>query len=184
MTAPPAVAFSHMGFYVVDLAAMEGFYKRVFGFVVTDRGHIRGADIVFLTRSPQEHHQLVLQAGRPDTLSFNNLQQLSLRVESLADLRALYRTLEGEPVSGLHAVTHGSAWCLYFHDPEGNRIEVFLYTPWYVRQPVYEALDLSRTDEAIQAWTEERFSGALIPRAEWRASIAEKLARQRAQAAV
>jgi catechol 2,3-dioxygenase-like lactoylglutathione lyase family enzyme len=37
---PPAVAFSHIGIYVTDLPAMERFYIRRLGFVVTDRGDL------------------------------------------------------------------------------------------------------------------------------------------------
>ena len=38
---------------------------------------------------------------------------------------------------------HGNAWSLYFRDPEGNRLEVFCDTQWYVEQPCLEDLDLS-----------------------------------------
>ena len=33
-------SFSHVGFHVRDIAKMEDFYKRVMGFIVTDRGEI------------------------------------------------------------------------------------------------------------------------------------------------
>ena len=36
----PAVSFSHIGFYVKDIVAMEDFFRRVMGFVVTDRGKL------------------------------------------------------------------------------------------------------------------------------------------------
>ena len=69
MSTAPAIAFSHIGIYVTDLAPMEAFYTGVFGFTVTDRGHLdtpRGqVALVFLSRDPGEHHQFVLAAGRP-----------------------------------------------------------------------------------------------------------------------
>jgi len=40
VTTVPAVAFSHLGLYVRELAAMEDFYGRVMGFTVTDRGEL------------------------------------------------------------------------------------------------------------------------------------------------
>ena len=43
---------------------MEDFYTRVLGLSVTDRATIRGADVVFLSRNPDEHHQIVLVSGR------------------------------------------------------------------------------------------------------------------------
>ena len=55
-------SFSHVGFYVRDIARMEDFYRRVMGFFVTDRGQLdtpRGrVDLVFLSRDPEEHHQI------------------------------------------------------------------------------------------------------------------------------
>ena len=41
------LSMSHIGLYVHDLPQMEDFYTRVMGFTVTDRGKVRGADIVF-----------------------------------------------------------------------------------------------------------------------------------------
>ena len=32
-------------------------------------------------------------------------------------------------------VTHGNSVSLYFRDPEGNRIECYLDSPWYCAQP-------------------------------------------------
>ena len=43
---------SHIGLYVHDLPQMEDFYARVLGFTVTDRGKVRGADIVFTELGP------------------------------------------------------------------------------------------------------------------------------------
>jgi catechol 2,3-dioxygenase len=40
--------------------------------------------------------------------------------------------------------THGNAMSIYFRDPEGNRLEVFMDTPWYCEQPLREPIDLDR----------------------------------------
>ena len=63
MSEAPKMAFAHMGVYVTDSAKMEDFYTRVLGFSVTDRARIRGTDVVFLSRNPDEHHQIVLVPG-------------------------------------------------------------------------------------------------------------------------
>ena len=95
----PALSFSHMGFFVRDIARVEDFYRRVMGFTVTDRGHLdlpRGrVDLVFLSRDPTEHHQIVLASGRPAELPFNVINQISFRLASLADLKADAAALEG-----------------------------------------------------------------------------------------
>ena len=44
---------SHIGLYVHDVPKMEDFYTRVLGFTVTDRGKVRGADIVFTSWDPR-----------------------------------------------------------------------------------------------------------------------------------
>ena len=64
MNDAPRMAFAHMGIYVTDVPRMEDFYTRVLGLSVTDRATIRGADVVFLSRNPDEHHQIVLVSGR------------------------------------------------------------------------------------------------------------------------
>jgi catechol 2,3-dioxygenase-like lactoylglutathione lyase family enzyme len=63
MNQAPKMAFAHMGIYVVDMARMVDFYTRVLGFCVTDRALIRGVNVTFLSRDPDEHHQIVLVPG-------------------------------------------------------------------------------------------------------------------------
>ena len=57
-----ALVFSHMGFYVRDLDRMARFYKDVMCFFETDRGDLGAVKLVFLSRDPSEHHQVVLDA--------------------------------------------------------------------------------------------------------------------------
>lgn len=83
----PNLMFSHMGLSVKDIAPMEVFHVDVLGFTVTDRGDAEGMALVFLSRSPDDHHQIVLATGRPDTLPANtanrqfgpSINQISLR---------------------------------------------------------------------------------------------------------
>src|SRR6185437_9725306 len=44
---------------------------------------------------------------------------------------------------------HGHAWSIYFRDPEGNRIEVYCDTPWYVHQPIREEMDFDLPEAEI-----------------------------------
>ncbi|MGC9491473.1 VOC family protein, partial [Vibrio genomosp. F10] len=53
----PNIQLSHIELYVQDLAKMEDFYKSKLGFVVTDRGEGQNG-MVFLSRNPEEHHQI------------------------------------------------------------------------------------------------------------------------------
>jgi catechol 2,3-dioxygenase len=58
-----SLVFSHMGFYVRDLERMARFYQDVLCFTETDRGDLGAVQLVFLSRDPAEHHQLVLATG-------------------------------------------------------------------------------------------------------------------------
>ena len=180
MTQPISITFSHVGLYVTDLDRMVDFYTRFLGFVVSDRGGFTdGGKIVFLTRDANEHHQLVLVTGRPADLPFNVVNQISFRVDSLRTLRQLHAALNNEPVTDIRPVSHGNALSVYFLDPEGNRIELLIDTPWYVPQPVRISVDLSLADAQLWASIEERARTipGFKPRAEWQAAMADKLAR-------
>jgi len=165
------LVLSHMGFYVQNLEAMGQFYKDVLGFVETDRGDLGVVKLIFLSRDPNEHHQLVLASGRPTDLAFNVINQLSFRVQNIATLKYVHTSaLATEGVHDMQCATHGNAISIYFRDPEGNRIEVFLDTPWYCEQPLRETIDLNQNDEAIMAFAEQldrkstRRSSDLFPR--------------------
>lgn len=178
MPQPFTVAFSHVGIFVTDLAKMLDFYMRVFGFALTDRGRIHGGEIAFLTRNPREHHQLVLASGRPPALPFNVVQQISFRVDSLSTLRYLHGALRNEPVTELSFISHGIAISVYCRDPEGNRLELFIDSPWYVEQPLAIPLDEHSSDEELWKRVEEqaRTHPGFQSRAEWEAELATRLA--------
>ena len=180
MKRPISISFSHCGFYVTDIDRMVDFYTRFLGFVVSDRGtSSQGGEIAFLTRDPEEHHQLVFASGRPKDLQFNIVNQVSLRVDSLQTLREMHAGLKSQPVKPLAPVTHGNALSVYFLDPEGNRIELLIDTPWHVPQPFRFEVDLSLPDKELWASIEKRCRATpgFKPRGEWVAEMKQKLAR-------
>jgi hypothetical protein len=133
---------------------------------------------VFLTRDPREHHQIVLASGRPEELAFNAINQISFRMGDFAGLREMYRAVQAEKgVSEIAPVSHGNALSLYFRDPEGNRIELFVDTPWYVEQPLRIPMDMSLPDAALWKWAEEtaRKLPGYKPVDEWRADLADRI---------
>ncbi len=153
----PKLAFSHMGISVFDADRMAAFYQRLLGMEETDRGVIAGdRTIVFLSRSPTDHHQIALVSGR--TAEETTVGQVSFRVPTLDDLRAMKAAAEADEQAGpIRQVTHGNAWSIYFKDPEGNGIEVFCDTPWHVQQPQGRPWDLSKSDAELRDWTQSEF---------------------------
>lgn len=177
--------FSHMGLSVIDMARMADFYQRVLGFTVTDRGHADGMDLVFLSRSPNDHHQIVLATGRPPALPANtanrqfgpSINQISFQMGSLADLRDMLHRLQEYGSDNIFPANHGIAWSIYTHDPEGNNLEFFIDTEWYFPQPFLIPLDLSLSDEEIYRLTEKfsREQEGFEPYSNWRARIAPQM---------
>lgn len=186
MTEPTStVAFSHFGFFVKDLEKMRAFYTRVLGFVETDRGIARGRPIVFLSRDPREHHQIVLVAGRSGSLDELVINQISLRVGSLGELKQRYALVRRESeASDINPTDHGTAWSLYFRDPERNRVELFVDSPWYVEQPRVDPLDLEASDKDIMARTRATIARhpSFRPIEDWRREFAAKLTKKTEEA--
>ena len=178
MDQAPRMAFSHIGLYVADMTTMVSFYTGVLGFSITDQAHIRGADVVFLSRNPDEHHQIVLVPGRTPH-SPSTINQISFRVVSLPELRRLHTQLVALEVAGLNPTNHGGSWSVYFLDPEGNRIELFAQTPWYM-PPVSVPLDLALSDDEIYKVTQAmvRATPGSMKRAEWRSRLQQRLSRE------
>ena len=155
MSNPVSLSFSHFGIFVSDLQLMKEFYSNVMGLYITDEGQFpNGQSLVFLSRDPAEHHQIILVDGRPEDSLFNPINQISFFVNDLQELQTFYLMVKAAYVSDLQPITHGNAWSVYFRDPEGNRIEVYTHTPWYVYQPLREPLDLRLSIQEIQENTE------------------------------
>ena len=170
---------SHVGLFVTDMSRMVDFYTNFLGFAESDRGKLadgRG-EIVFMTRDPREHHQVVLATGRPADLQFNIVNQLSFRVDSLDTLRELQRGLKNEHATELGPVSHGNALSVYFRDPEGNRVELLIDTPWYVPQPCRIPVDLSLPDDEL--WAKLERDARALPgfksREAWKAEVEKRI---------
>lgn len=109
----------------------------------------------------------------------STVNQISFHVHTLADLRALFAGLQEEPGIGpTFPLNHGASWSVYTHDPEGNMLEFFVETPWYVQQPVTDPLDLGLSDEEILRTTETAYRDrpGFQPIAQWRKAFADEIA--------
>jgi catechol-2,3-dioxygenase len=150
----------HVGIYVRDLDRMVAFYRDLLGMQVTKQN--RRAGVVFLSADPEAvDHEIALMSGRPDAADPHLINQISMRVATLDDLRAFRRRLVAEGFRIERVVNHASAIGCYFFDPEGNRTEVFWVTGRPCWVPTATPIDIEQPDEAVMAevdgvWNELR----------------------------
>ncbi len=146
--------------FVHDVERMIDFYTNILGFEVTDRGPLGPDEIVFLSQISNHHHQVAFITGRQKPEPSKNVHHVAFRSRgTLDDLKALKKTLEADDrVTQILPLTHGNAWSVYFRDPEFNGVEVFIDTPWHVRQPQGEPLDLDKPNDEIVEATRAHFS--------------------------
>jgi catechol-2,3-dioxygenase len=150
---------AHAVLYVHNVEDMIEFYTDTLGFEVTDRGPLGPAEIVFLSQGG-DHHQVALVTGRGAPDPSNNMHHVAFRSSgTLDDLKSLKKTLEADSrVTQIVPLCHGNAWSVYFRDPEFNGVEVFIDTPWHVRQPQGVPLDLDKSNDEIVEATRSHFS--------------------------
>lgn len=174
MSEVPDMKFGHIGINVTDMEPMVKFYTEVLDFRITDRGVAQrsGTGLVFLSRNADEHHQILLATGR-DPAHASTLNQMSFRVEAFEQVRVMYDRAVAAGVDEIAPIDHGAALSVYFPDPEGNRVEVYWATPWYIVQPHAMPLDFSASDdEIIQACEDKcRADPTFKPMAEWQAEF-------------
>jgi catechol 2,3-dioxygenase len=167
---------SHVGLYVSDVERMREFYTKVLGFVVSDAAP--DGRITFMSRNPSDHHQVVLVRGRQTDADTPMVQQVSFNVGTLANVQKVFRKVREAGCKVIDPRCHGNAWSVYFSDPEGNRIEMFCDTPWYVPQPLGFEIDLDKSEDQLYRETEAicRAKPGFKPIEEWRAEIAARIA--------
>ncbi len=178
MSDTPLFTLSHYQMQVTDLARMAGFYTGVLGFLITDQSEPGPTQMIFMTRNPAEHHQIVLVGSRDKASGPAVVDHLAFRVADLTALRRIHAALSRDPEAAVESVSHGTSWSLYFRDPEQNRVEVFVDTPSHVDQPVRFAIDLALSDDELRRTTEAAIGGrpGFQPIEAWRAELARRLA--------
>jgi catechol 2,3-dioxygenase len=169
---------AHFGIFVFDLDKMVEFYTQVFRLTITDEGlgHNFGNKLVFMSATEDQHHQLVLSAGRSEQSPVSTIMQASFLVPDLAELRWNRDKAESLGAYEIRPMNHGNAWSVYYFDPEGNRVEVYLDTPYYVNQPYGTPLDLGLSEAAQleHTYAMVKDDPSFMPLAEWRAKFRQR----------
>ena len=138
----------HIGFYVRDLELMMDFYGNFMGMKLTKVGPL-GA---FFSADPEAcDHEIALINGRDSLEDPRWIQQISMRVESLDDLRDFKRRILENGYQLDRIVSHASAIGCYFRDPENNPTEVFWLTGHTSWAQVGIPIDIDQSDEDVMA---------------------------------
>ncbi len=138
----------HFGYYVRDLELMKEFWGNFMGMTLTKAS----AGAAFYSASPEAvDHEIAIMKGRLDTDDSHLIQQISLRVESLDDVRGFKRRAIERGYRIDQLVTHASAIGLYFRDPEGNRVETFWLTGLTSWAFIGVPIDIDRSDDEVMA---------------------------------
>jgi catechol-2,3-dioxygenase len=150
------VNLGHVGIYTWDLEKMVAFYRDFMGMQVTKQDWRMG--MVFLSTDPERSdHEIALMRGRPPGEEPYLINQISLRVETLDDLRDFYHRIQDAGLKIDEVVSHCSAIGCYFFDPEGNRTEVFWVTGRPCWVPTLDRVDLDQSDEELLAIVDRQF---------------------------
>ena len=147
----------HIGFYVKDLDLMKDFYANFMGMTLTKVGPL-GA---FFSADPEAvDHEIALINGRPSLEDPHWIQQISMRVDSLDDLRDFKRRILAHGYTLDRIVTHASAIGCYFRDPENNPTEVFWLTGHTSWAQISIPINIDQPDDAVMEDVKRAFEVA------------------------
>lgn len=142
------IGLGHMGYFVKNIDVMKDFWRGFMGLTLTKNSE--GAS--FFSADPERvDHEIAIMQGRPEADDDQLIQQISLQVQSLDDVRDFNRraTEKGYKIDRL--VTHASAIGLYFRDPEGNRVEIFWMTGLPSWAMISVPINIDRSDDEVMA---------------------------------
>jgi catechol 2,3-dioxygenase len=115
----------HVHLKVREVERAVSFYTDVFDLSITERV----GRYAFLSFG-EHHHDVALQGVGADASDPDpgvGLYHAAFEIESADELRDIYETLDSRGVD-VSPVDHGISKALYFDDPSGNGLEVYLDT--------------------------------------------------------
>jgi catechol 2,3-dioxygenase len=122
----------HVLLRVLDLERSKKFYSEILGFHVLEEDPEHGG--TFMALEGQSHAIDLFQVKDPEaaerqTPGVRGLGHIAFRVESEAALNEAYTTLQAHGVEITRAIDHVSQKSVYFHDPDGNTLEIYYERP-------------------------------------------------------
>ena len=122
---PQTRKLGHIVLKVRDAQKSKAFYTRALGLKVAHEDVEHGA--VFLSFGVQHHDLALFQLATGDmpAASQPGLHHTAWQVGSFAELQDAYRQLGELGIAVDAAVEHNVSRSIYFHDPDGNRVEIY-----------------------------------------------------------
>ena len=127
----------HVAIAVRDVERSKDFYTRLLGFKLLEQDPDHGG--VFLSLGGLGNTLDLFQCPDPadsslseaDPTGMNRLgvRHTAFAVETEADLEDAWHALQAEGVEILRALDHQSQKSIYFHDPDGNLLEIVWERP-------------------------------------------------------
>jgi len=117
----------HVHLKIRNLNRSISFYQNYLGLKVTEQ---LGEGMAFLSGTDR-HHEIALQqlgarAATPGRFDVG-LYHVAFEVPDRETFMGIYNKLREDGIA-VHPIDHRISWALYFSDPDGNGIEVYLDT--------------------------------------------------------
>jgi catechol-2,3-dioxygenase len=135
------IRLGHVNLVAKNPREAARFYREVPGLEVSLEGTIPAlGEFVFLGRRADDQLPLVALTTKPEA------RHCALEVESLAALREVHAAAKASGHLPSFALDHQCSLSLYFHDADGNVVEVFWATGRRADDPNPRPLDLDALD--------------------------------------
>ena len=122
----------HVLLRVLDLERSKKFYSEVLGFQILEEDPEHGGTFMAL---PGQSHAIDLfqaqdiEAAERQTPGVRGLGHIAFRVETEEALKDANATLREHGVEITRTIDHVSQKSVYFHDPDGNTLEIYYELP-------------------------------------------------------
>ena len=137
------VGLGHVSMASAQPQQLAGFYRDLLDLEVSMEGSIPElGDFVFLSRHVDDALPLIALCSEPKS------RHSAVEVDSLGALKAIYAHADRQGITMSFALNHRCSVSLYFHDPEGNLLEVFWATGIKTDEPFTEPLHPEHFDRS------------------------------------
>jgi catechol-2,3-dioxygenase len=139
------IGLCHVGMYAKNPPSLAEFYRDGMGMQIvggSGASHPLGPTAFLSSRPGEESHEIAM-------FSNPELAHRAFKVGSLTALKQFYEKIVGRGIPIQFQFLHGVSIAFYFHDPEGNVIEVYWPTGLECPQPCVQAIDLTKREEEL-----------------------------------